>query len=308
MSANFATRIAYANQHALIKVQNQPVESSRIRPHRIQNSLHDFGLSSEIDRLFADDANPEPGDESKNSQLAPRYTPRLDDEALRPMSEHLHPKLDAENVAAKGLSKADGIYDDASTDNFTRQVAAQTQTKNQDDVKRHRLQQLGEPLVDDKQTAEWKSQASENTTQQSSTNVEKEDAEESSVSALAKWFSSLAAAVDVVEHNAPAPDEATVHQVDVSNSVSKPESVREKSAARKQVDKWMQSVWDRALRDDLDEYFEQGLERVPLSFAVDDLGADTNVSSISNRDVGAPSVRTDNSDLDKMMSHLSSAV
>lgn len=308
MSANFAARIAYANQHALIKAQNQPVELSRIRPHRIESSLHDFGLSSEIDRLFADDANAEPSDESKNSQLAPRYTPRLDDEASRPMGELLYAKLEVESVAAKGLSKADGIDDDASTDDFARQVVAQTQTKKHDDMKRHRLQQLSEPLVDDKQSTGWNSQSRENATQQSSTNVGKEDAEESSVSALAKWFSSLAAAVDVVEHNAPAPDDAAAHQVGVPNSVSKPESVGEKSAVRKQVDRWMESVWDRALRDDLDEYFEQGLERVPLSFAVDDLDADANVSLAGHRDIGAPSVRTDDSDLDKMMSHLSSAV
>lgn len=306
ISANFATRIAYANQHTLIRASNPSAESSRIRPHRIQSTLHDLGLSSEIDRLFADDGSAQPCDESKDSQLAPRYMPRLDSEAPRLVGEQSHAETETQSViprdfgiadAADESDETDAADEDVLSDSLVRPGATQIQTETHEDVEKPEIQQLSESVTRDNH--------------QNMRNIEKIDSQESSVAALAKWFSSLAAAVDVVEHNVAVTDKAPVaRQADVRSSESSAELGGEKCAVRKQVDRWMESMWDRALRDDVDSYFEEGLEQIPLSFAVDDLiDVGSNVSGVSRRGiVGAPSVRTDDADLDKMMSHLSSAV
>lgn len=312
ISANFATRIAYANQHAIMKVLNQPSESSRIRPQRLQSNLHDLGLSSEIDRLFADDPSAETLDESKESQLAPRYMPRIESEASRSMDEQLQSKNEIQNISTKSLSRSNGSDKDMSFDDFARLVAAQTdQTKKGTDTD-VQLEQFSEAATDDDKAGSVRmseNQLVQNTEKDNEITGQKDGDRETSVAALAKWFSSLAAAADVVEKKTNTIDEMRpLHRIDTTIKDDAPELVGGKSAMRQQVDKWMESVRSRALGDDVDAYFEKGLEKTPLSFGIEDIDMDDSTVECHDRTSSGPLVRTGEADLDKMMSHISCVV
>lgn len=336
LSSNFSTRIAHAKRLAASALNASNSFSSRIQPHHIQTVSDDLRLSNEIDRLFGDEESvPEKAiSDSRNGTstgllnaaeavrsdplypagkdhgTAPTYPTTIGSEVdSNPQGQQTPSVKDGDMEGL--LTATDSADADISFDDFARLVAAQSGRTKKNKEKEERIWiREKEAVVSETKTPNGS--GGESTSiggkRGQEKNSSKKPVQDDSVEALAKWFSSLAAAADAVESHNPV-EKQTSEYSNINHVANNTEdnvdgSAKVVSVARRKVDLWMDAVHERALAAFNGLYSGENLESIEVSFEVDDIARTVPRAS---QPLSAPTAATAGSGLNQMMAHLTSS-